>query len=122
MGYRLLSYGPLRGANSMGVMYFKRYRMEIRLHPGLLTALDLPVGYRLLAWHPDLLPAHAETKCRSFVTEIDANVFPCLVEMAGCHRLMHDISMKGCFQPGATGLAARFISDDVRSVIPRAAT
>lgn len=95
----------------MTVTYFKRYRMEIRLHAGLFTALEPPVGYRLLAWHPDLLPAHAETKCRSFATEIDANVFPCLGELAGCQRLMHDIAAKVGFIPGATWLAARFASD-----------
>src|SRR4029077_20906310 len=36
----------------------------------------------------------------------DANVFPCLGDWAGCHRLMHEIRGKSGFLPGATWLMA----------------
>ena len=76
----------------MSVTYFKRYRMQIRLHAGLFQPRRLPLGYRLVPWSPDLLYLHANTKYRSFCAEIDANVFPCLGEVDGCHRLMAEIS------------------------------
>jgi GNAT superfamily N-acetyltransferase len=52
------------------------------------------------------VPAHAETKYRSFVGEIDSHVFPCLGELTGCQRLMEDIADKPGFLPAATWLAA----------------
>ena len=42
----------------------------------------------------------------SFRSEIDANVFPCLGDWAGCHRLMHEIRGKQGFLPEATWLIA----------------
>ncbi len=89
----------------MALTYFKRFRMEIDL-----TTLDMrepvvPAGYRLLAWDPSLLPAHAETKYQSFRSEIDANVFPCLGDYDGCVRLMQEISRKEGFLPETTWLA-----------------
>ena len=89
----------------MGVTYFKRYRMQIRLHPGLFVPRQPPAGYRLVPWNPDLLPLHADAKYRSFCAEIDANVFPCLGEVSGCHRLMQEIAEKQGFLPEATWLA-----------------
>ena len=87
----------------MGLAYFKRYRMEIDLgrnfDPGVL-----PAGYRLVPWDESLLESHAETKYLSFRSEIDANVFPCLGELAGCHRLMNEIRHKEGFLPQATWL------------------
>ena len=94
----------------MGVTYFKRYRMQIRLHPELFPPLLLPNGYRLVPWNRDLLFPHADTKYRSFCDEIDAHVFPCLGDMAGCHRLMEEISDKQGFLPGATWLAVHSAS------------
>ncbi len=99
--------GPWRGfsgIDTMGVTYFKRYRMEIRLFRGLFPAPPLPPGYRFVAWRPDLVEIHADTKYRSFCDEIDAHVFPCLGDLAGCHRLMGDISEKPGFIPQATWL------------------
>lgn len=90
----------------MGVTYFKRYRMEIRLRAGLFQDPMLPPGYRLIPWHDELVVAHADTKYRSFVHEIDANVFPCLGDIAGCQRLMNEISVKQGFLAAATWLAA----------------
>ena len=88
----------------MGLTYFKRYRMEIDLTGRQLAHPGLPLGYRLLAWDESLLEVHAETKYHSFRSEIDANVFPCLGDWAGCHRLMNEIRGKQGFLPGATWL------------------
>jgi len=96
---------------TMGLTYFKRFRMEVDLvtRPCRDEARDEPLsaGYRLLPWEPSLVAAHAEAKYRSFRAEIDANVFPCLGEYEGCLRLMHEISRKEGFLPGATWLAVR---------------
>jgi GNAT superfamily N-acetyltransferase len=70
-------------------------------------AEDLPLGYRLVPWHEGLIDAHARTKFRSFRSEIDAVVFPCLGDLEGCRRLMREIRGKGGFLPGATWLIAR---------------
>lgn len=83
--------------------YFKRFDMEFDLQlpfpePGL------PFGYEWLCWSPELLETHAETKFRSFRTEIDASVFPCLGTPDGCMRLMNDITRKEGFLPQATWL------------------
>jgi GNAT superfamily N-acetyltransferase len=88
----------------MGVTYFKRFRMEIDLAGRQFAKSELPSGYRLLAWEPELLDAHAEAKYQSFRFEIDANVFPCLGDLAGCQRLMTEISQKSGFLPQATWL------------------
>jgi hypothetical protein len=98
------SVGEAAGQLAMSVMYFKRYRMQIRLHPSLFGHWPLPPGYRLLPWSRELLELHAETKYRSFAAEIDAHVFPCLGDLDGCHRLMEEISAKSAFVPGATWL------------------
>src|ERR1043165_5613236 len=85
------------GSILMSLSYFKRFRMEIDL-TGRQLIPPLPVeGYRLLAWDDALLEAHAEAKYNSFRDEIDSNVFPCLGEYAGCHRLMHEIRNKQGF-------------------------
>jgi GNAT superfamily N-acetyltransferase len=88
----------------MPFTYYKRFRMEINLErrnpvPGALVR-----GYRLVPWHSDLVQVHAETKYRSFRWEIDADVFPCLGDLAGCARLMDEISHKDGFLPEATWL------------------
>jgi GNAT superfamily N-acetyltransferase len=90
----------------MGLTYFKRFRMEIDLGGRKLAPLSPPPGYRLIPWDDSLLEAHAEAKFHSFHTEIDANVFPCLGDWAGCHRLMHEICAKQGFLPQATWLMA----------------
>ena len=89
----------------MGLTYFKRFRMEIDLVGCEFTA-RLPRGYRLVAWDDSLIEAHAEAKFASFRAEIDSNVFPCLGDLVGCHRLMHEISQKDGFLPAATWLLA----------------
>lgn len=89
----------------MGLTYFKRYRMEAELSGREVAPLPVPWGYRLLAWDPGLLDAHSQVKFLSFRDEIDANVFPCFQEFAGCRRLMQEISRKPGFIPEATWLA-----------------
>jgi ribosomal protein S18 acetylase RimI-like enzyme len=95
----------------MGLTYFKRYRMELDLTGHQVLGPRLPAGYCLIPWHESLLQVHAETKYLSFRDEIDANVFPCLGELAGCNRLMTEISRKAGFLPGTTWLAARCEAD-----------
>ncbi|HEX3869965.1 MAG TPA: GNAT family N-acetyltransferase [Pirellulales bacterium] len=95
--------GSTKGSGAMGLTYFKRYRMEIDL-ARIPVSSALPVGYRLFAWDSRFIASHAEAKCQSFRTEIDANVFPCLGEYDGCLRLMTEISRKDGFLPGATWL------------------
>ena len=91
----------------MGLTYFKRYPDGNRPdRPRSLRTPACRAGYRLVAWDESLLEAHAETKYHSFRSEIDANVFPCLGDWAGCHRLMHEIRDKQGFLPGATWLVA----------------
>lgn len=89
----------------MVLTYFKRYRMEIDLHHWAPPPLRSPRGYAFLPWNKSLLDLHAEVKYRSFRNEIDANVFPCLGELAGCRRLMREITRKGGFLERATWLA-----------------
>jgi mycothiol synthase len=56
-------------------------------------------------WEPSLLEAFAQAKYLSFHEEIDASVFPCLGELAGCRRLMSEIAQRPGFLPEATWLA-----------------
>lgn len=88
----------------MVLTYFKRYRMEIDL--AHLVEPKLSADFRFVPWDPSLLSIHADTKYRSFRSEIDANVFPCLGDAEGCYRLMREIVRKEGFLPGATWLVA----------------
>jgi ribosomal protein S18 acetylase RimI-like enzyme len=90
----------------MGVMYFKRFRMEYDLRDSL-EAPALPSEFRLLPWRPTLLDAHSEVKYRSFRFEIDANVFTCFHTREGCARLMQEIVRRDGFLPQATWLLVR---------------
>ena len=64
----------------MGIVYFKRFRMEVDLAEPLFPQPVLPANYRLTPWDDRLLEAHAEVKFRCFRGEMDANVFPSLGE------------------------------------------
>ncbi len=88
----------------MGLTYFKRFRMEISLDP-LPFQGELADEYFLLPWDRSQIDLHAEAKYESFRYEIDANVFPCLGDRDGCHRLMNEIANKQGFVPAATWLA-----------------
>ncbi len=88
----------------MGIVYFRRFRMEIDLAQPLFAQPQLPPEYRLAPWNDTLLEAHADTKFQCFHWEMDANVFPSLSTRDGCHRLMDDISRRNGFVPAATWL------------------
>jgi len=88
----------------MAVTYFKRYRMELRLEGPPPTEPPLPEWYSLVPWSPALIDAHAKAKYRSFCTEIDANIFPCLGDPQGCTGLMTDIARRRGFMGEATWL------------------
>ena len=88
----------------MGIVYFRRFRMEIDLTGPLFPQPATPPEYRLAAWDDRLLETHAETKYRCFHCEMDANVFPSLSTREGCRRLMTEISRRGGFVPQATWL------------------
>jgi ribosomal protein S18 acetylase RimI-like enzyme len=88
----------------MGVVYFRRYRMEYDLAGPLFPEPQPPEGYSLVAWDDRLIEAHAETKFRAFQWEMDANVFPCLGDRDGCRRLMTEITHRAGFVPQATWL------------------
>lgn len=84
--------------------YVKRYRMELNLHRWQAPPLRLPHGYLFVPWHNSLVSQHAEVKFRSFCDTLDAQVFPCLGELDGCHRLMSEIKAREGFVPEATWL------------------
>src|SRR5436309_12933702 len=86
-------------ARLMAFTYFKRYRMELDLRRWVEQPLRPPSGYRLLAWSPALVRAHADVKFRCFQHELDANLFPCFGSRDGCHRLMREISQREGFVP-----------------------
>jgi ribosomal protein S18 acetylase RimI-like enzyme len=89
----------------MGLTYFKRYKMEVRLSQLDLGPVELSSGFELRPWTPALLPDHALVKWESFRSEIDSHVFPCLGERDGCTRLMREITSRPNFIPEATWLA-----------------
>ena len=88
----------------MALTYFKRFRMELDLTEPLFARPSCAYAYQLLPWQEDLMGAHAEAKYLSFRLEIDANVFPCLGDREGCHRLMTEITRRDTFVPEATWL------------------
>ncbi len=84
--------------------YYKRYRMEFDLKQTPLPAAELPDGFRWVAWEPKLLESHARIKAECFAGEVDSQLFPCLSNLAGCRRLMSDISSRSNFLPETTWL------------------
>ena len=89
----------------VGVVYFKRYRMDILLDE-VPEPSALPAGYFWVGWTPKVLKAHADVKHRSFHGEIDATVFPSLGSYKGCLDLMRRLVRKRHFVPEATWLVA----------------
>lgn len=88
----------------MGVTYYKRFRMEIRLDQVRLAEPALPRGYEWVAWQSSLLERHALAKFASFRDEIDSEVFPCLGDPLSCRSLMSEIVQRATFVPQATWL------------------
>jgi ribosomal protein S18 acetylase RimI-like enzyme len=95
----------------MNIVYFKRFRMEIHLAGRDLTPAPALDRYRFLPWETSLLDAFARAKYLGFRNEIDANVFPCLADFAGCRRLMQEIVSKPGFLPEATWLVVHCPDD-----------
>ena len=89
----------------MGLTYFKRYKMEVRLAELDFRPLVLADGIELKPWAANLVNEHALVKWESFRSEIDSHVFPCLGEREGCARLMREISSRPNFVAEATWLA-----------------
>ncbi len=87
----------------MAITYFKRFRLEIDLGDWLDNPV-LPAGYHWIAWDDDLVGTHADAQFRSFNTELDSSVFPCLGERVGCLRLLREIRRRPGFLPDATWL------------------
>ncbi|HMO91459.1 MAG TPA: GNAT family N-acetyltransferase [Pirellulaceae bacterium] len=69
-----------------------------------IPVFEVPDRYQLMAWSDKLINQHALAKYQSFRNELDANVFPCLGDYDGCHRLMKDISNSEGFVVEATWL------------------
>ena len=89
---------------TLGLTYFKRFRMEFDLGQSEFSDARLPAGFELLPFSPELLGEHATAKYESFRNEMDVNVFPCLGRRDGCLRLMREISSRSNFVPEATWL------------------
>ncbi len=100
----------------MGLTYFKRYKMEVRLSDMDLPPVELSADIELQAWSPNQLADHALVKWESFRSEIDAHVFPCLGEREGCARLMREITSRGNFIPESTWLAYHHSADNCQPV------
>ncbi len=94
----------------MGVTYYKRFRMEIRLDQVRLAEPALPDGYEWVAWRPELLERHALAKFESFRDEIDSEVFPCLGDPLSCRSLMSEIVQRATFVPQATWLISCLVA------------
>src|SRR6266568_3547359 len=94
----------------MGIVYFRRFRMEIDLAGPLFPQPAAPPDYRLAPWDDRLLDAHAETKFGCFRREMDANVFPSLSTREGCRRLMTEIARRPGFVPQSTWLLEHWLA------------
>ena len=82
--------------------YVQRLRMEAPLRSPPWP--DVPDGFALVPWHPDLARAHAEIKYRAFRHTLDAAIFPNLGVLDGCLQLMRTIAAHEGFVPDATWL------------------
>ncbi len=90
----------------MGTIYFKRLRLELELGNSQFPQPVLPIGFEWLPWETSLLQRHAVTKHESFRTELDARIFPCFRDPAGCLDLMSEITQRATFAPAATWLVS----------------
>lgn len=92
---------------AMAGTFFKRYRMEISVIDRSVVTRPAPDGYRLVPWEPALLEIHAQVKYRSFRDSLDAGLFACFNDEAGCLRLMRQIAARDGFLPTTTWLLCR---------------
>ena len=82
--------------------YVKRLRMEAPLRS--TTWPEVPDGFTLVGWQPDLVRPHAEVKYQSFRDSLDAAIFPNLGALEGCLHLMRTIASHEGFVAEATWL------------------
>ena len=78
--------------------------MQFDLREGCPDLEPLPAGYEFVPWSFAVVGAHAEAKFRSFRSELDSHVFPCLGDADGCLRLMKEIVSRQGFLNSATWL------------------
>lgn len=83
--------------------YVQRLRMEAPLRSPPWP--EVPDGFALASWDPDLFQAHAEVKYLAFRDSVDATIFPNLGRLDGCLQLMRTIAGHEGFVPEATWLA-----------------
>ena len=100
---------------TVGLTYFKRFRMEFDLAGWMPRPTSLPAGYELVPFRSGLIREHAAAKYDSFREELDANVFPCLARHDGCLRLMNEITGRSNFVPQATWLI-RFVDPNQQAI------
>jgi ribosomal protein S18 acetylase RimI-like enzyme len=86
--------------------YFKRYRMELRLHRSQLPKPSLPTNFHFVPWSDSLTAIHADINFRCFVEDLDSEVFPNLGTMIGNRELLQAIRSQPGFCPEATWLVA----------------
>jgi len=93
--------------NPQDTVWYKRWQMELSPLPQFAEP-GLALGFRWVAWSPELFGSLVETKFRSFVGELDAVVFPStLGTREGCRGLLQAIVQHREFCPQATWLIAR---------------
>ncbi len=88
----------------MGLVYFKRFRMELDLTSQCFECPPCPPQYELVPYADQWVRDHAAAKYESFRQEMDADVFPCLGQREGCLQLMKEIVRRSNFVPEATWL------------------
>jgi ribosomal protein S18 acetylase RimI-like enzyme len=75
--------------------------------------LRLPLGFRYVAWNPEMLEVHADIKYRGFRNDLDAQIFPTFRNYEQCVHLMKSISESPFFLPAATLLIANGSEHDL---------
>lgn len=95
----------------MSTTYYKRFRMEFDFRRATVPEPLLPDGYDWVGWHRALPSVHARVKYECFRGELDAQVFASLSDLAGCERLMLDITSHEGFVRDATWMV-RFIGNE----------
>src|SRR5262245_66324667 len=79
--------------SAMGILYFKRFKMEVDLR-SLPALLALPEGYLWVPWEEAALDLHADVQYRAFCEEMDSTLFPSLGDKYGSRFLMKEIRGK----------------------------
>ena len=91
----------------MGLLYFKRFRMDIDLARVTIPEPRLPEGFAWGAWQAELIDRHAMTKFAAFQGQLDVKLIPSLRSAHGCQMLMREMANSRAFAPAATWLVIR---------------